>query len=462
MGLLRTVTLATAVALALLGSAGAADEPSPGDEAPATPTNAARWDDTGRLYLTLETGFVFLADDGFAGATHFESHEFPKTNHVNIPIGVAVGYNFSRHFGVEVQGVGTEPDVTSDYLGKLAEYSNITVFGSLRYRYPIGDGRFVPWVLGGLGWSINDLNDTTNTRIKLTGDGSTIAGTVAAGFDYFLAEDVSVGAALQGFIYPSIDSEVFNKDTGKIVRGSSNLNSVAVLAHLTMYFGQQASPDGSSPQTLLLADHGTYDSDERRYYLVAMAGDQIYFDDKFGGGLTVKSPGSANWSLGGAVGMNFDEHWGAELQLLNTDVNINGGALGKIGEMSTFTILPTARFRWPFLDGRLVPFLTVGLGVNLNRPNDPRNHVDVFEGRTQRTPRFELTTASVAASVGIGVEYFLNRHVSVGLAVPLMIYPDWNTTVQPRSAAGNVGKPVHASWDYTGIQPTLRITAYVP
>ncbi|HEV7735603.1 MAG TPA: outer membrane beta-barrel protein [Candidatus Binatia bacterium] len=456
------MTLATFVALAVAGSARGADEPSPGDDTQPAPASAARWNDTGRLYLQLATGFVFLVDDGYAGATHFESHEFPKTNHVNIPISVAVGYNLTEHFGFEVQGVGTEPDVTSDFAGKLAEYSNITVFGSLRYRHPIGDGRLVPWVLGGIGWSINDLNDTTNTRIKLTGDGSTIAGTVATGVDYFLADDISVGAALQGFIYPGTNTEVANKDTGKIVRGNTNLSSIAVLLHLNMYFGQQASPDGSSPQTLLLADHGTYDSDERRYYLVAMAGDQIYFDDGFNGVVKAKSPGSANWQLGGAVGMNFDEHWGAELQLVNTDVNINNGAQGKIGEMSAFTILPTARFRWQFLDGRLVPFATAGLGVNLNRPNDPRNSVDVFEGGTQRTPRYELTTASVAASVGVGLEYFLNRHISVALAVPLMIYPDWDTTLQQRNAAGNVGKPVHGSWNYTGIAPTLRITAYVP
>jgi opacity protein-like surface antigen len=426
-------------------------------------TNVAHWDDTGRLYLTLQTGFVFLADDAFGGDTHFESHELPATNHVNVPIGVTIGYNLTKHWGLELQGIGTEPDVTSDHLGKLAEYSNISVFGNVRYRWPLGDGRFVPWALAGIGWSLNDLNDVANPRISLSGDGSTVAGTLAAGFDYFLGEDVSVGAALQGFIYPTIGTEALNKDTGHVVRGGANLSAAAVLVHLTMYLGQQEAPDGSSPRTLLLADHGRYDSDERRYYLAAIAGDHIFFDDHFAGDAKAKTPGSANWSLGGAAGVNLDEHWGVELQLLNTDINVNDGVLGKIGEMSTFTILPTARFRWQFLGGRLVPFATAGLGVNLNRPNDPRNSVDVFEGGTHRTPRFEIQSTSVAASVGIGLEYFLNRNISVALAVPVMIYPDWDTTLQQRADSGaNVGKPLHDSWNYTGISPNLRITAYMP
>jgi outer membrane protein with beta-barrel domain len=463
MGMLRTITLAAVVALVLSVAARAEETSTPAGEGRSTPRDTSRFDDTGRLYLLLQTGFVFLYDDEFAGDTHYASHEFTGSNHINVPIGVSLGYNLTKHFGLELEGLGTEPDVRSDSLGKLAEYSNITVFGSLRYRYPLGDGRFVPWVLGGVGWSLNDLNDTANPRIKLTGDGSTIAGTVALGFDYFLAEDVAVGVSAQQFIYPSIDTEVFNKDTGQRQRGSANLTGMGLLAHIRMYLGQQAAADGSSDRKLLWADHGPYDTAERRYYLFAMAGDQIFFDDNFGGGATVKSPGSANWSLGGGLGVNLDEHWGVEVSLANTDVNINDSSFGKIGEMSNFTVLPTARFRWQFLGGRLVPFATLGIGATFNRPNDPRNSVDVYLGGTQRTPKFDIQRTGFAASVGVGLEYFLNRHISVALLVPLNIYPDWDTSLQQRSPSGApVGEPVHSSWNYTGIAPSVRLTAYAP
>jgi outer membrane protein with beta-barrel domain len=459
MRVLDALTLVALATLALASPAPAEDESTPGNEERSTPTTVARWDDAGRFYLLFQTGLVFLFDDEFAGNVHDESHEFPGSN-INIPIGLSLGYNLSKHFGVELQGVGTEPDVRSDgAFGKLAEYSNISVFGSLRYRYPMGDGRFVPWGLGGIGWSLNAINDATTPRVKVSGDGSTIAGTLALGFDYFLADDVAVGASAQSFIYPSIDTEVFNKDTGEHLHGSNNLTSMALLVHTRVFPGKPRSADGTGVQR-----EAFFDTDERRYYLFGTGGDHVFFDDKYGGGVTAKAAGSSNWTLGGGGGVNLDKHWGVELALLSdSDLNIDDGDLGKIGEMGIFTILPTARYRWQFWGGRLVPFATAGIGVAINRPNDPRNIVDVFQKGSRRTPKYDIQSTSVAGSVGIGLEYFLNHHLSIGLGVPLMIYPDWDTTVQQRDKTGaSVGQPVKSSWNYTGIFPNVRLTAYVP
>src|SRR6187455_3413864 len=140
MRVLDVLPLVLAV-LALASPAQGEDAPGASNSVSSSATKVARWDDTGRFYLLFQTGLVFLFDDEFAGNVHDESHEFPGSN-INIPIGLSLGYNLSKHFGVELQGVGTEPDVRSDgAFGKLAEYSNISVFGSLRYRYPMGDGR---------------------------------------------------------------------------------------------------------------------------------------------------------------------------------------------------------------------------------------------------------------------------------------------------------------------------------
>lgn len=449
--------IAMLTGLLVAGSArGAETAPTPADE-PARTTTAPRFDSTGRFYLFFQSGLTFILNDEFAGDTHYDDPDG-----LNPPLAVGFGYDVSKHFSLELQGVGTEPDVRSDTLGKLAEYSNITVFGSVRYRYPIGDGRFVPWVLGGIGWSLNDLNDTTNPRITLKGDGSTIAGTLGLGFDYFLVDDVAVGASMQSMLYPSIATDVINKDTGVTRHGSTSLTSISMLAHIRIYPGQAASPDGSG-RRLLFAAHGPFDTDERRYYLFATGGDQLFFDDSFGGGVKAKAPGSVNWTLGGGAGVSFDGHWGAEVALLNSDVNLNAGALGKIVEMSNFTVLPTVRYRRQYLGGRLVPFATAGLGVAFNNPNDPRNYVDVFPQGSKRTPKVDIQRTSVAASAGVGVEYFLNHHISIALAVPLMIYPDWDTSVQQRSKNGaNVGQPTKSSWNYTGIFPSIRLTAYIP
>jgi opacity protein-like surface antigen len=458
MRVLNALPLAALAAFLLASPAPAEDESVAGGREPSSPTKVARWNDTGRFYLLFQTGFVFLFDDKFAGNVHDESHEFPQTDHVNVPISVGLGYNFSNPWGVELQGIGTEPDVRSDSLGKLAEYSNISVFGSLRYRYPIGDGRFVPWGLAGIGWSLNAINDATTPRVNLRGDGSTIAGQLALGLDYFLTEDVAIGASAQALLYPSIDTEVLNKDTGELLHGSNNLTSMALLVHLRVFPGQPPAADGAGVPRQRL-----FDTDERRYYLFGIAGDHIFFDDKYGGGLTAKAAGSSNWNLGGGGGVNLDKHWGVELAALSvSDLNINDGELGKIGEMAVFTVLPQVRYRWQFWDGRLVPFATAGVGLAYNRPNDPRNLVDVFEKGARRTPQYDIQTWSAAASVGVGLEYFLNHHVSIGLGLPLMIYPDFDTTVQQRDKNGKVGEPVKGTWNYTGIFPNARFTVYVP
>jgi outer membrane protein with beta-barrel domain len=234
---------------------------------------------------------------------------------------------------------------------------------------------------------------------------------------------------------------------------------MALLVHIRVFPGKPRSADGTGVQR-----EAFFDTDERRYYLFGTGGDHVFFDDKYGGGVTAKAAGSSNWTLGGGGGVNLDKHWGVELALLSdSDLNIDDGDLGKIGEMGIFTILPTARYRWQFWGGRLVPFATAGIGVAINRPNDPRNIVDVFQKGSRRTPKYDIQSTSVAGSVGIGLEYFLNHHLSIGLGVPLMIYPDWDTTVQQRDKTGaSVGQPVKSSWNYTGIFPNVRLTAYVP
>jgi len=453
----HVVLVVTAFAGLALSGRVRAERDAPRRKEQSASASPSSWDDTGRFYLLFQTGLVFPFDDGFAGDVHTESHELPGSN-VDVPINIGIGYNISKHFGVELQGFGTEPDIVSDSLGKLAEYSNITVFGALRYRHPVGDGRLVPWALGGIGWSLNALNDVANTRVKLKGDGSTIAGTLAAGLDYFLNRDVAVGASVQSNIYPDVGTEAFDRQTGVRTTGNINLTSMALLVHVRVFPGWSSDgADGGEPAH-------PYDTDERRYYLFGLGGDHIFFDDTYAGSVTAKSAGSSNWTLGGGGGVNFDEHWGVELAMLSdSDLNIMNGVQGKIGEMGIFTILPTARYRWQFWRGRLVPYVTAGIGAAITRPNDPRNFVDVFQKGTQRTPRYDIQSASVAGTVGAGVEFFLNHHVSIGLGVPLVIYPDWETSVQQRNAAGaNVGQPVKGSWNYTGIFPNVRLTAYMP
>ncbi|MCW5891322.1 MAG: hypothetical protein KIT14_12330 [bacterium] len=74
---------------------------------------------------------------------------------------------------------------------------------------------------------------------------------------------------------------------------------------------------------------------------------------------------------------------------------------------------------------------------------------------TAKTPTLSVQATSVAGEVGVGLEYFLNHDVSVGLALPVYLYPDIATTVQ----RGH--KPVeHGHVNFSGLVPQLQVKAY--
>ena len=432
-----------------------------GQERPAGDDQAG-YDDTDRFYFYLETGHSFILDEHFVSDTDFDTPDG-----FNSVMGGGGGYNLTDHWGIEIQGHGSEPELRSDRFGKVKEFSNITVAAAVRYRYPLQDGRFVPYLTGGVGFSLNDVNDTSKPLVKIEGDDTTVAGTLAAGFDYFLAPNVAVGGSLHSWIYPDVDTGMVVRDSyNRVVfvdDSNMNLTSIALMAHIRLFPGQPGSPDGRRPRRLLIAEQGPFDGDERRYYVYVAGGDALFLDDDFGAGVKLEAPGSVNWALGGGLGLNLNGRWGVELQLLNSDPNLQLDGIGKFAEMSNFVVLPQVRYRWQFWRGRLVPFATAGVGVTFNDINDRRGMVDVYRAGSRWTPVVDVDESSVVGSIGIGVEYFLNRNISLALSMPFYIYPDWDTLVQSRGKGGQLtGMPADDSMNYTGFAPMIRLTAYVP
>jgi opacity protein-like surface antigen len=415
--------------------------------------------DTGRFYFYFEGGNSWILDTDVV-----DDLEFTTPDGANVVIGGGAGYNISDHWGIELQAHGTEPDVRSEGRDrKIEEYSNITIVPAVRFRWPIAGGRIVPYLTGGIGYSMNDDNDTGDPRIKMEADESTIAGSVSAGLDYFLSSNVAIGLSLHSFIYPDQEAHLVERDRFNRIRLDTkrdfNQTSVALLAHLKLFPGEVGQPGQRSLSQLLFAQNGPFDTDELRGYFIGFGGHTYMFSDDFGGGVELKAPGDFNATLGGGMGVNFTRNWGAEVLLLNTDPNINMRPLGKFAEMSNFTVMPQARFRWPFLGGRLVPYATAGVGVAFFSINDKRGTVDIPTERgnavTTHTPMIESDETSVAASAGLGVEYFLNHHISLGVAMPFYVYPDLNTKTQKGKrpvAYGNV--------NFSGLAGLVTIKAY--
>jgi opacity protein-like surface antigen len=434
----------------IAGSAFAADD---------APAKRRPYDDTGRFYFYFETGHRALFDDNLVGDVHFD-----EPNGWDLVLGGGGGYNISEHWGVELQAHGFETDMRSDSLQKLEEYSNIAIVPAVRFRWPLGEyRRVVPFLTAGIGYSMNDDNDQHNPRIKVTADDPSFVGSLAAGLEYFLNPDVAVGFSLRSLIFPDQDISITVRDpANRIVQQSDssfNQTSVSFLVHMRVFFGEQAEDGDKSTQSFFYSDRGPFDTADRRFYLYLLGGHTQMFDTDFGGDVELKAPGDFNATLGAGVGMNFDRHWSAEVQFFNVAPNVNLRPYGKFTEIDNNTFLLLGRFRWPFLDGRLVPYATAGIGAGTFDLNDSRTTVDVPNQQggasTGRPPALSVDATAFAGQVGVGLEYFLSRHLSVGLALPVHLYPDLNTRIEKKG--GSVGGRVN----FSGIAPQLQIKAYL-
>jgi opacity protein-like surface antigen len=416
--------------------------------------------DTGRFYFYIEGGHRFLVDPDLASDA-----ELTQPNGFDFVLGGGGGYNFSDHWGIELQAHGTEADVRSDSLGKLEEYSNITMVPALRFRWPLGpDRRLVPFITAGVGYSINDDNDQHKSKVKVNADDATIAGSLAAGLEYFVNPNVAIGFSAHSYIYPDQDARITVRDqVNRIVSDteeSFNQTSVSLLAHIRLFPGQPGEPGNPGLRRLIFADHGPFDTDETRFYLYALGGHTAMFDSDFGEDVTFADPGDFNATLGAGAGVNLDRHWGIELQFLDVAPNINTVPFGKFTEVDNITFLLLGRFRWPFLAGRLVTYATAGLGAGTFDLNDSRSFVDIplqnGGAVSGHPPKLTLEATSIAGQVGIGAEYFLNHYLSFGIALPVYLYPDLSTTVQRVN-----GPVVHGNANFSGIAPQVQVKAYL-
>jgi opacity protein-like surface antigen len=157
-----------------------------------------------------------------------------------------------------------------------------------------------------------------------------------------------------------------------------------------------------APSAVLAGDSGAV-----RPYLVIRPELGIYSDPDSAAGLELDSPSRLFANL--TFGANLSRHWGVELSADYTETRLKAtGVTERIGDYSTWMLLPQVRYRYPLLDSTLVPYAVGGVGIGIGELND-RNalHTDVQFGAG--------ADATVIGAVGLGLEYFLNDSVAFGV-----------------------------------------------
>lgn len=107
-----------------------------------------------------------------------------------------------------------------------------------------------------------------------------------------------------------------------------------------------------------------------------------------------------------SLGANFNKHWGMELALDAFQLNWENAKDQRVAELTTISLLPQVRWRYPLLDNRLVPYVIAGVGPSFLQFNDRKSHAFGIE--------LEASDWKASATAGIGMEYFLNDEIAFG------------------------------------------------
>ena len=146
--------------------------------------------------------------------------------------GFDVGVDVSPRWSIWLSGEGFESILAVRGLGSVEEYAVYVVMPQVRLRYPVGDGRLVPYALAGIGASYAEVNDTKprGDLVKVEGRGFGVAAEAGAGITYFIARNVGIGLEAK---------YLYSRDQTVTVGGASekvNLDSLLATIGLRLTF----------------------------------------------------------------------------------------------------------------------------------------------------------------------------------------------------------------------------------
>jgi opacity protein-like surface antigen len=155
------------------------------DEGPESP---------GRFYFGVRAGDAGFTDDQLVPGVTLSGH-----SSFNQTAGLLAGWDFNRHWGVELAVDGLwETYFNLAGVGQVGDYGIATIIPQARYRMPLADGRWVPYVTAGVGAAYGVFNAKTaaGRNTDVSANGIYPACSVGAGVDYFITRNISLLANL--------------------------------------------------------------------------------------------------------------------------------------------------------------------------------------------------------------------------------------------------------------------------
>ncbi len=357
--------------------------------AAAAPLALAEDSDTFRPYLQLRSGALELSG-------------------VQDAWGAALGANLNRYIGIQLDFDAYERRVNWPGLGQITEDSILSLTPEIRVRYPLGNGRWVPYAYAGPGVTFFQLNDRKNPAYHrdLHGDSTQLSAMVGAGLEYYVADNISF--SIEGK-YNWINSAPVTLDGEE---RHMNYSSPLIMFGVRAYFRE------NHHRELMQETEPQFPS---RFWGGFRYGSSILLDNRLNKDLRFLPVAAALGGLGNQagsflLGYNFGAHWGVGMAANYAEYDLASDRYGVLGEYSNFTILPEVRWHWTILDGKLSPFISAGAGVTYSEFNDAKT----------ASENLHLNSNGIypTADLGIGAEYFFFRNISVSAESHYMA--SWN------------------------------------
>jgi opacity protein-like surface antigen len=184
-----------------------------------------------RVYLGLRAGVALPTDTDLT--SEIEARPVPVALGDTLAqyFGVGLGLDLNRHLGVELAAEGFEVALARRGLGSVGEYAVYTLIPQLRLRYPLAEGRVVPYGIVGVGLAHAEWNDrkprADNMSIKA--NSNALAAVVGAGIEYFVTRNIALGLESKYLYSPGHEIKVDGRGE------DATIQAVAVTFGLRIY-----------------------------------------------------------------------------------------------------------------------------------------------------------------------------------------------------------------------------------
>lgn len=371
-----------------------------------------------RPYVQARAGAAFFPDTNSAFDVEVESPSGQPT------YGASIGADISDHLGFEIAIDETKAILSSPSIGKVGDYGVAAVTALARLRYPLGDGRFVPYLLGGGGVALGEFSGPETFDIATGGEGYTPVAVLGAGAEYFVADNIAVGFGARHSFLIETPLRLGNAEQ------DIDLSHLTLAASLRIYFDRAAGlldrPDRPQPPPR--------DSDAMRGYIFLRGGQAFFLDPKSVPGLELDRTSGILGTAG--AGLNFDGHWSAELVGQYARAQLRDRAGNKVTGYPVYSIIAQGRYRQPIFDGRVSPYLLAGAGVGCGEMGDR-------DAPVEQTGFTGWQDCGPVGALGAGFDYFLEDNVALNLEAKYVAPLETDIRLNGRSRQLNLD---HLSW----------------